>query len=163
MKQLKFIESISNPQLMYLNVFNELKNKTLHQHTSINNKYLQSTCKSHIAFGIYTLLMRAQDRAESTRVPISYENSINQFPLDTIKSMWQLERTYTKMCRQKMSIFFNEIYIYIYCHPQTDCFVLSELFSVARHAGRLMPWSKPVQHHVRLSLRPLGQQADHVG
>ena len=24
----------------------------------------------------------------------------------------------------------------IYCHPLTDCFVLSELFSVARHAGR---------------------------
>ena len=23
----------------------------------------------------------------------------------------------------------------IYCHPQTDCFVLSELFSVARHVG----------------------------
>ena len=26
------------------------------------------------------------------------------------------------------------IYIYIYCHPQTDCFVLSELFSVVRQA-----------------------------
>ena len=34
----------------------------------------------------------------------------------------------------------------IYCHPQTDCFVLSELFSVARHAGRLKPGSKPVQY-----------------
>ena len=29
------------------------------------------------------------------------------------------------------------VYIYIYCHPQTDCFVLSELFSVARHVGDL--------------------------
>ena len=37
------------------------------------------------------------------------------------------------------------IYIYIYSHPQTDCFVLSELFSVARHAGRSEPGSKPVQ------------------
>ena len=37
------------------------------------------------------------------------------------------------------------IYIYIYSHPQTNCFVLSELFSVARHAGRSKPWSKPVQ------------------
>ena len=36
------------------------------------------------------------------------------------------------------------IYIYIYSHPQTDCFVLSELFSVARHAGRSKPGSKPV-------------------
>ena len=32
------------------------------------------------------------------------------------------------------------IYIYIYiCHPQTDGFVLSEPFSVARHAGRSKP------------------------
>ena len=37
-----------------------------------------------------------------------------------------------------------------------DCFVLSELFSVARHAGRSKPRSKPVQLYVRLSFRPLG-------
>ena len=55
------------------------------------------------------------------------------------------------------------IYIYIYSHPQTDCFVLSELFSVAGHAGRSKPGSKPVQLYVRLSFRPLGHQADHVG
>ena len=40
------------------------------------------------------------------------------------------------------------IYIYIYCHPQTDCFVLSELFSVARHVGRLKLGSKPIQLYV---------------
>ena len=33
----------------------------------------------------------------------------------------------------------------IYCHPQTDCFILSELFSVARHAGRSKPGWKPIQ------------------
>ena len=58
------------------------------------------------------------------------------------------------------------IYIYIYthkyCHPETDCFVLSELFSVARHAGRSKPGSKPTQLYVRLSLRQFGQQAYHV-
>ena len=48
------------------------------------------------------------------------------------------------------------------CHPQTDCFVLSELFSVARHVGRSKPGSKPIQLYVRLSLRPLGQQAYHI-
>ena len=46
------------------------------------------------------------------------------------------------------------IYIYIYCYPQEDCFVLSELFSVAWHAGRSKPGSKPVQLYVRLSFRP---------
>ena len=55
------------------------------------------------------------------------------------------------------------IYTYVYCHPQTDCFVLPELFSVARHVGRLKPGSKPIQLYVRLSIRPLGQKAYHVG
>ena len=54
------------------------------------------------------------------------------------------------------------IYIYVYCHPQTDCFVLSELFSVAKHVGRSKPGSKPIQLYVRLSLRPPGQQVYHV-
>ena len=55
------------------------------------------------------------------------------------------------------------IYIYIYCHPQTDCFVASQHFSVARHVGRLKLGSKPAQIYVRLSIKPLGQQAYHVG
>ena len=54
------------------------------------------------------------------------------------------------------------IYIYIYCHPQTDCFVLSELFSVAWHVERSKLGLKPIQLCIRLSLRPLGQQAYHV-
>ena len=48
------------------------------------------------------------------------------------------------------------------CHPQTGCFILSELFSVARHVGRSKLGSKPIQLYVRLSLRLLGQQAYHV-
>ena len=55
------------------------------------------------------------------------------------------------------------IYIYIYSHPQIDCFVLTEIFSVARYAGHSKPGSKPVQLYIRLSFRPLGQQADHGG
>ena len=57
----------------------------------------------------------------------------------------------------------NFLRICIYCHPQTDCFVLSELFIVARDAGRSKPGSKPVQLYVKLSFRPVGHQADHVG
>ena len=44
----------------------------------------------------------------------------------------------------------------------TDCFILSELFSVARHIGRSKVGSKPIQLYIRLSLRPLGQQAYHL-
>ena len=39
----------------------------------------------------------------------------------------------------------------IYSHPQTDCFVISKFFSVARHVVRLKLGSEP------------GQQAFHVG
>ncbi len=31
----------------------------------------------------------------------------------------------------------------VYCYPQTDCFVVSQLFSVARHVGRLKLGSEP--------------------
>ena len=41
----------------------------------------------------------------------------------------------------------------MYCHPKVDCFVLSELFRVARHVGRWKPGSKPIQLYVRPSLR----------
>ena len=71
------------------------------------------------------------------------------------------------MCQTKLSLIrINNLniclYIYIYCHPQTDCFILSELFSVARHVGRSKLGSKPIELYIRLSLRPLGQQAYHV-
>ena len=59
------------------------------------------------------------------------------------------------------------IYLYIYvcvcvcvwCHPQTDSFVVSQLFSVARHAGRFKLGLKPAQLYVRLSIIPLSQQS----
>ena len=52
--------------------------------------------------------------------------------------------------------------MYIYCNPQTDCFIVSQLFSVARHIGHLMQGSKPAQLYVRLSIILLSQLANHV-
>ncbi len=52
--------------------------------------------------------------------------------------------------------------MYIYCHPQTDCFVLSQLFSVARHVERLKMGLKPAQLYVRLNIRPLDLISYHV-
>ena len=57
---------------------------------------------------------------------------------------------------------FNFLFLYLYYHPQTDCFIVSQLFSVARHAGRLKLGSKPAQLYVRLSIMPLSQQVNHV-
>ena len=51
--------------------------------------------------------------------------------------------------------------IYIYCHPQTDCFCVSQLFSGAIRVGRLKLGSKPAQLNVRLSIILLSQQAKH--
>ena len=52
--------------------------------------------------------------------------------------------------------------MYTHCYPHTDCFVVSQLFSVARDAGRLNLGSKPTQLYVSLSIRPLNHQANHV-
>ena len=55
------------------------------------------------------------------------------------------------------------IYIYIYnnenCHPQRGWFVVSQLFDVARHAGRFRLRSKPAYIYARLRIIPLS----HIG
>ena len=53
----------------------------------------------------------AQSRAESTRDTYNYGQYINQFPPNTIKVIREFERVQKKICRQKMSIMFNEICI----------------------------------------------------
>ena len=53
-------------------------------------------------------------------------------------------------------------YIFIYCYPQKDFFIVTQLFSEARHVGRLKLGSKPAQLYVRLSIRLVGQQAYHA-
>ena len=60
--------------------------------------------------------MMTQSRAESTWDIYNYEKYINQFPLNTIKAIRQYERIKKKIRRQKMSIIFGEIYIYIYIY-----------------------------------------------
>ena len=89
-----------------------------------------------------------------------------QFLVSLVYQLIFLMIVTVKLNRKFLSCLTLYIYIYIiyiYCHPQTDCSVRSELFSVARHAGRSKPGSKPVQLYVRLSFRPLGHQANHVG
>ena len=54
----------------------------------------------------------AQYWAESTWEPISYGSFMNQFQLDIITSISQIENINTKICRQKkMSVLFNQICI----------------------------------------------------
>ena len=55
--------------------------------------------------------MMAQSQAGSTWEINNYGKYINQFLLNTIKSIWQYERINKKICRRKMSIMFNEICI----------------------------------------------------
>ena len=58
--------------------------------------------------------MIAQSRAESTWDINNRGKYINQFPPNIIKPILQYERINKKICRQKMCIMFNEIYIYIF-------------------------------------------------
>ena len=60
--------------------------------------------------------MMAQSRAESTRDTYNYGQYLNQFPRNTIKVIREFERIQKKICRHKMSIMLNEIYIYIYIY-----------------------------------------------
>ena len=65
--------------------------------------------------------MMTQNRAETTWEINNYGRCINQFPPNIIKSQRQYERINKKICRQKMSIMFNEIYIYIYISSSSSC------------------------------------------
>ena len=75
--------------------------------------------------------MMAQSQAESTLEINKHVRYINQFPPTIIKSIRQYERINKKICRQKMSIMFNEIcinkeilpkyaYIYIYIYRERE-------------------------------------------
>ena len=45
--------------------------------------------------------------------------------------------------------------MYIYCHPQADWFVVSQLYCVARHAGRFKLGPKPTELYTGLCIKPL--------
>ena len=52
--------------------------------------------------------------------------------------------------------------VYVYCHQQTDCFIVSQLFSVARHEGRFKLGLKPAQLYVTLRIIQLSPQSRYV-
>ena len=64
-----------------------------------------------LKFVVHPPLMMAKSRAESTWEINNYGRFINQFPPNSIKSIRQYEMINKKICRQKMSIMFNEICI----------------------------------------------------
>ena len=78
--------------------------------------YIVIICKnkSYVTFVIDPPLIMAQSRAESIRDIYNYGQYRNQFLSNTIKEIRQYEWIQKKICKQKMSILFNEIYIYIY-------------------------------------------------
>ena len=50
----------------------------------------------------------------------NYGRFINQFPPNIVRSIRQFERINKKICRQKMSLMFNQIYIYIYIYRERE-------------------------------------------
>ena len=61
-----------------------------------------------------------------------------------------------------ISIILPDPRIYIYCHPQTDCFVVSQLISVTRHTGRCKLGLKPTEIYIRLIIIPPSHQSTYV-
>ena len=57
-------------------------------------------------------------------------------------NLWRLRTRWPLILKKVVPC--SYIYIYIYSQTKTDCFVLSELFSVAINVGHLKPVSKPV-------------------
>ena len=55
-----------------------------------------------------------REESESIWEPVKYGKFISQFQLDILKSIQQFERIKIKICRQKMSIIFNQIYMSVY-------------------------------------------------
>ena len=78
--------------------------------------------------------MIAQNRAESTRDIYNYRQYMNKIPPNTIKAIRLYERIQKKICRQKMSIMFNEIYIYIYIYNVSHLVILS-VYSMLVYRG----------------------------
>ena len=54
------------------------------------------------------------------------------------------------------------VFFFLYSYPQTDCFVVSQLFSVARQTGRFKLGLKPSQLYVKLSIIQHGHQSTYV-
>ena len=88
--------------------------------------------------------------------------SVGQKKTKTFRESWNATITRvlnTSGANYKLILY---IYIYIYCHRQTDCFVISRLFSVTRYVGCFKLGLKPAQLYVRLSIVPLSQQSTYV-
>ena len=80
--------------------------------------------------------MMARDRPESTWEPINYGRFITRFPPDTINWMRGLDRIITKVCKQRMSILFNQICIdeemppkYAHTHTHTHTNTHTNLYN----------------------------------
>ena len=59
----------------------------------------------------------------------------------------------------KINIYLQSTHtLYIYCHPLTDCFVVSQLFSVARQARFLNLGSKPGWLKCQSKILPLSHE-----
>ena len=85
---------------------------------------------------VHPPLMMAQSWAESTWEITNYGRIINQFQPNIIRSIRQFERINKKICRQKMSIMFNEICINEEMMPKyTYIYIYVYMYILAFHFG----------------------------
>ena len=76
-----------------------------------SNKAVMYIQRLHRFCNIHPTLMMAHNRTESIREPINHGRFINQFQLDTIKSISQIKKENTKICWLKCLYCLMNVYI----------------------------------------------------
>ena len=119
---------------------------------------------THSKFWIFTLdhfLFYREQKIMGVYVYINISSILSKFQsyflaAIILPKMWVFMFLFLKV------LIHTHTHTHIYCHPQTDCFVVSQLFSVARHLRCLKLGSKPAQLYVRLSIMLHSQHVNHV-
>ena len=82
---------------------------------------------------------------------------------DWLKMTQQVLTKYkTNQLTNPMILLSESLNICIYSHPQKNCFIVSQHFSMVRHKGRLKWRSKPTQLYIRLNILLLTLLATYV-
>ena len=112
----------------------------------------------HFCWSNTLAILLKQEKQNQITVLISVRvRLIQRWEVCDKSKIWVKVRTF----RRTIVYIYIYIYIYIVIHRQT-IFVISQLFSVARHLGCFKLGSKPSQLYVKLSILPLSQQATYI-
>ena len=104
---------------------------------------------SSLMYSCGPLHMNKQRQDDQLEPTYSSAVPIRDVFLKTCRKQWTIERSGKRGSGISVLTAWHDDNIYIYCHPETDCFVESQLFRVARHVRHFKLGSKLAQLYVR--------------